>query len=253
MSSRKEVLGHLFWAALIVLSAAVFTAFPVSYSVAMQGGSLHKQNVRPNATKSANEQQELPSDSAELSYGYEFTQPQFHIRHILIEHDGTGRGKITFERLNEDVPIIEPLELSPSALARISTLWQSLRFIESEANYQSDRQFPHLGTIRLKMALGARRRTAEFNWTNNTTVSSLVNEYRRIADQAILIFDISVARENQPLNAPKLMERLESLLRRDGVSDPHQLVPLLQDISIDEHLPLIARHHAERLLKKIKK
>jgi uncharacterized protein (UPF0147 family) len=29
------------------------------------------------------------------------------------------------------------------------------------------------------------------------------------------------------------------------------LVPLLKDISTDEHLPLIARNHALRLLKKI--
>jgi hypothetical protein len=49
------------------------------------------------------------------------------------------------------------------------------------------------------------------------------------------------------------MELLESLLKRDGLSDPHQLIPLLKDLSTDEHLPLIARNHALRLLKKIEK
>ena len=71
-----------------------------------------------------------------------------------------------------------------------------------------------------------------------------MNEYRRAADQAILIFDITIARENQPLNAPKLMEVMESLVKRDGLSDPQQLLPLLQDLSTDEHVPLIARNHA---------
>jgi hypothetical protein len=94
---------------------------------------------------------------------------------------------------------------------------------------------------------------AEFNWTNNTDASTLVNEYRKAADQAILIFDISVARENQPLNAPKLMETMESLLKRDALSDPRQLLKLLQDLSTDEHIPLIARNHALRLIKKIQK
>jgi hypothetical protein len=103
------------------------------------------------------------------------------------------------------------------------------------------------------MEQDSRKRTAEFNWTNNKDASSLVNEYRRIADQALLVFDISVARENQPLNAPKLMERLELLLKRNGLSDPQQLVPLLKDLSTDEHVPLIARNHAIRLLKKIEK
>lgn len=220
---------------------------------ANQGGSPHKQNVRPDVTKPAHPQEETLSNSVRVSYGYEFSQPQFLIRQIVIEHDASGRGKITFERLHEEIPIEEPVTLSPAALARISNLWQTLQFLESETSYQSDRQFPHLGTIRLKMAQDGRSRSTEFNWTNNSTVSSLVTEYRRIADQAIFVFDMGVARENQPLNTPKLMERLDALLRRDSISDPQQLIPLLQDITIDEHLPLIARHHAERLLKKIKK
>ena len=78
-------------------------------------------------------------------------------------------------------------------------------------------------------------------------------QLERIADQAIWIFDIAVARESQPLNAPKLMEEFELQLKRNGLSDPVQLVPLLEEISTDEHLPLIARNHALRLLKKINK
>jgi hypothetical protein len=80
-----------------------------------------------------------------------------------------------------------------------------------------------------------------------------VDEYRKAADQAIWVFDIEIARENQPLNAPKLMEVMESMLKRNAVSDPHQLVKLLQELSTDEHVPLIARNHALRLIKQIQK
>jgi hypothetical protein len=107
--------------------------------------------------------------------------------------------------------------------------------------------------MKLGMQQGERKRIAEFNWTNNSSASTLVNEYRKAADQAILIFDISIARENQPLNAPKLMEAMESLLKRDALSDPKQLLKLLQEMSTDEHIPLIARNHALRLIKKIQK
>jgi hypothetical protein len=103
------------------------------------------------------------------------------------------------------------------------------------------------------MERGDRKRVAEFNWTNNSNASTLVNEYRKAADQAILIFDISIARENQPLGVPKLMEAMESLLKRDALSDPKQLLKLLDDLSTDEHVPLIARNHALRLIKQIKK
>ncbi len=254
MKSSKPYFSYALHAALVVLGAAILTALLAAPTLAIQSSGSQKQNVRPSATKDPGSSLEEGEKNVEqTSFGYEFTQPQFHIRHILIEHDAGGAGKITFERLHEEVAIVEPVALSKTALSRISTLWETSRFLESDTNYQSDKQFPHLGTIRLMMAKGERNRTAEFNWTNNATVAALVAEYRRVADQAIFVFDISVARANQPLNAPKLLERLELLMRRDGISDPEQLVPLLRDISRDEHIPLIARHHADRLLKKMKK
>jgi hypothetical protein len=233
-------------AAFVLFTAAVF-------GVAQQPSG-DKRNARPEvSTPVSPPATPRIGEHDSTRFFYEFTQPQFYVRHIVIEHDKDGHGKITFERLNEEVAFEEPLELSAAAMARIAGLWQALRFLDSDENYQSDRQFPHLGTMRLTMEQDPRKRTAEFNWTNNKDASSLVEEYRRIGDQAILVFDISIARENQPLNVPKLMEAFESLLRRNGLSDPQQLVPLLKDMSTDEHVPLIARNHALRLIKKIEK
>jgi hypothetical protein len=231
-------------AALIVLSAAI--------SICGQDQSQNKHNTRPNqATTSATPVSHNSSDP--VKYTYEFTQPKFYVKHIVLEHDANGRGTVTFERLNEDASVTEPLQLSPAALARINTAWQALQFLDSTTNYQANKQFPHLGTMRIGMQRGERKRVAEFNWTNNSDASTLVNEYRKAADQTILVFDISIARQNQPLNAPKLMEVMESLLNRNGLSDPQQLLPLLNDLSTDEHVPLIARNHALRLIKKIQK
>jgi len=164
-----------------------------------------------------------------------------------------GRGKITFERQNEENPITEPIELSTAALGRILGLWSELHFLDSNTNYQSSKQFPHLGTMRIRIENGERNRTAEFNWSDNKSAWTLVSEYRRVADQAILVFNMNVAREIQPLNAPQLMDEMEMLYTRNGLSDPQQLVPLLKELRTDEHIPLIARNHAERLLKKIEK
>jgi hypothetical protein len=229
-------------AALLVFSAAI--------SICAQDNVKH--NTRPQQSAAA-----APSavgDAAEtVKYTYEFSQPKFVVNHIVLEHDASGRGTVTFERMNETTPVVEPIELSPAALERIRTLWQALNFLDSETNYQADKQFPHLGTMRIAMQRGGRKRVAEFNWTNNSDASTLVSEYRKAADQAILIFDISVARENQPLGVPKLMEAMESLLKRDGLSDPRQLLKLLEDLTTDEHVPLIARNHAGRLIKKIQK
>ena len=227
-------------AALVILGAAIFTYAQDT-----------KHNTRPTQTA------ETPAAVTEnktdtVKYTYEFSQPKFVVKHIVLEHDANGRGTVKFERLNEDTPIVEPLELSPEALARINSAWQALQFLDSNTDYQADKQFPHLGTMRIGMEQGTRKRVAEFNWTNNADASTLITEYRRAADQAIFVFDMSLARQNQPLNAPKLMEVLESLLKRDGLSDPKQLLPLLNDLSTDEHIPLIARNHALRIIKKIR-
>jgi len=242
VSKQKSLLQGL-PAALLCLSAAI--------SIYAQSSGGGKHNSRPQQAAPTTVDGESKTDA--VKYSYEFSQPKFYVKHIVIEHDANGRGTVTFERLNEDTPVTEPLQLSADALGRISAAWQGLRFLESDTNYQADKQFPHLGTMKIGMERGERKRVAEFNWTNNRAAETLVNEYRKAADQAILIFDIAIARENQPLNAPKLMEVIESMLKRDALSDPRQLLKLLHDLSTDEHVPLIARNHALRLIKNIEK
>lgn len=256
--------GVVLLAVLIALSAALLTwgteRRPLAKSktvrraelIGVQDPAPPKTNPRGSGQgNTRREENKRPPDATQ--YSYEFTQPAFYIRHILIEHNAAGEGKITFEHLGENTPIIEPIELSIGALGRILGLWAQLGFLDSREDYQSAKQFPHLGTMRFHMENGERKRTAEFNWTNNKEAAALNKEYHGVADQAIFLFDLSIARENQPLNTPKLMEELDSLLTRGGLSDPYQLVPLLRDLTTDEHVPLIARNHATRLLKRIEK
>lgn len=211
-----------------------------------------KRNNRPQASSSST----LVPDGKEANsvlYTWEFSQREFLINHIVVEHDATGHGKVTFWRKGEEDPIVENLELTPPVLERIEKLWRELRFLDSNENYQSSKDFAHLGTYKLGMSDRDRKRTAEFNWSGNANAWVLAQEYRRLADQVIFVFDITVARENQPLNTPGLLKQLESMYNRNALSDPKQLVPLLKEIRTDAHIPLIARNHADRLLKKIEK
>src|SRR5688572_13367520 len=142
--------------ALVVLSAAVFGA--------AQDSSGTKQNIRPEvAVPGATPAPAKNAEDDSTRFSYEFSQPEFYVRHIRIEHNANGRGVIKFQRLRDETVYEEPLELSPAAWGRIAGFWQALRFLDSEENYQADRQFPHLGTMRLGMEREARKRTAEFN------------------------------------------------------------------------------------------
>jgi hypothetical protein len=231
-------------AALVILSAAL-----ISFS--QDQPKLNDRPQQPAATPQRREDNKKPPDATR--YSYEFTKAEFIVSHILIEHDALGRGKITFERRGEEIPIVEPIELSISALGRVLGLWTELRFLDSNENYQTARSFAHLGTYKLRMDDGKRQRTAEFNWSNNKEAWTLTNEYRRVSDQAILVFNLKLAREMQPLNTPQLLNEMETRLLRNELSDPYQLISLLNELKIDEHIPLIARNHADRILKKIEK
>jgi hypothetical protein len=244
LSKRKAILRIIF-AALLISGAAICAG-------AQNKNGAVKQNTREQAAKPETAMRSN-TPAGDVSYSYEFQKANFFIRHIVIKHDANGRGEITFERQGDVEPIVEPFELSESSWKRIAALWDALRFLDSNTNYQAEKQFPHMGTMRLGMMKGTQQRVAEFNWTNDPNAKALADEYRRISNQVIFVFDIGVARENQPLNSPKLLDVLDGFIKRNELSDPQQLVPLLRELSTDERLPLMSRNHAERILKKLEK
>jgi hypothetical protein len=212
-----------------------------------------KRNQRPEEPGVSQPKAVLQNEKSEsdIHFIYQFEQPEFVVRRIVIEHGDSGVGTITFERKNDTAPLKESIKISPSSLDRINQLWMALSHLSTGEDLQSVKQFPHLGTHKLVVQKDSKKQEAVFNWTDNRSGSDLVAEYRRIADQSLFVFDINIARENLPLETPKILERLGILLSRKGLSDPKQLIPLLKELAVDERLPLIARNHANRLLKKI--
>ncbi len=184
---------------------------------------------------------------------YEFTQPDFPISKIVIEHDAAGRGTISFKKASLDDEMSDPITVSPAALDRINNALAELNFLDSTENYQYERDYPHLGNVTIRIRRGGHDRTAKFNWTENKNAKILYDEYRKLANQFIWVFDITVARENQPLDAPRLMDSLDYNINRGEISDPPQMVPLLTELGDDERIPLIARNHAAKLIKQIQK
>jgi hypothetical protein len=241
----------------IVISLALAIAAVTVHGAAGSAVGVEQQPVKQNArtpnSPAAEPAKDAHSASEAVEYSYEFSQPAFYYKHIIVQHDAAGRGTVTFEKQDGGGPITESLQLSQLALARITGLWESLHFLDSDATYQSEKQFPHLGNMKLRMVRGTKERVVEFNWTNDKTVSALVQEYRNTTNQALFVFNITLSRQNQPLEAPKLMDQLDTFVTRKELADPADLVPLLQDLTTDERIPLMARNHAARILKKIKK
>lgn len=206
----------------------------------------------PPATKK-NNQRPTAKEEPKPVYFYEFSQPNFVISKINIEHDESGKGKISFVKNDSGDPISDPIQLSQTSLDKIKNLFKTLNFLESNENYQSERHYAHLGVMKLKMSKDGKEREVEFDWTLNKDAKALIDEYRKLADQFVWQFDMNIARENQPLEAPKLMDVLDGMLQRGSISDPSQMISLLKELSNDERIPLIARNHATRIIKDIEK
>ena len=110
-----------------------------------------------------------------------------------------------------------------------------------------------MGQTRLTMRKGGRERTAEFNYSQNENAQGLANEYRKASEQSVLVFELEIARESQPLETPKLINKLDSLIERDYLSDRLQLLPLIRELTEDERVPLVGRNQAARIIKKLEK
>jgi hypothetical protein len=220
-----------------------------------------KKNERPNipSNSSENANTSAKSDPAEGKstatpvYFYEFTNPAFVISQLRIEFDENGTGQISFMKKNYDELITDPIQLSNSSLTKIKDAFEALRFLESDENYQYEKDYSHLGNIKIKVKKEGRERETKFNYTSNLKAKALADEFRKIGQQFVWIFDINVARENQPLESPKLIDALDSMVRRNEVSDASQMIPFLKKLSDDERIPLISRNHTAKLIKQIEK
>lgn len=214
-----------------------------------------KKNERPPSgdTDGANVVASNATGAVKPVYFYEFTHPYYLIRKLRIEHDESGKGTISFMKGGYTEPITDPLDISPAAMERLRTAFTALDFLNSRESYQYEKDMSHLGVMKLTMRKDGRERTSQFNWTDNKDAKAITDEYRKLGNQYIWMFDINLARENQPLQAPGLMDELDSLIRRKDVSDAEQMLPFLRRLTEDERVPLIARNHASKLIAQIEK
>jgi hypothetical protein len=209
-----------------------------------------KKNERPDDGGSSNN----PAQATNApNYFYEFSQPAFVVSKIMIEHDESGKGKISFVKSISDEVITDPIELSPVTLERIKAALAALDFMNSTESYQYEKDYRHLGSVVIRIQRDGRTREAKFNWTENKDAKILADEYRKIGNQFIWMFDMNLSRVNQPLESPKLMKAIDGYIKRNEISDPEQLIPYLKEVGDDERIPLIARNHAAKLIKQIEK
>ncbi|HZN10900.1 MAG TPA: hypothetical protein VFC61_04430 [Blastocatellia bacterium] len=189
---------------------------------------------------------------AAVRYHYLFENERFTTPREELEFGADGRGKYRFTRKDRG-EVVNDLAVSPELAARVGALFSELRFLESSEDYQHKKDFSHLGKITVGEARDGRERAATFNYTDNEIMTRLVEIFRNIATQEWRVFDLENVRATDPISTPAQLRLLESELKSKRIAEPRRLVPLLQELRTDESVPLIARNHAERLIKTIDK
>jgi hypothetical protein len=107
--------------------------------------------------------------------------------------------------------------------------------------------------MRITCTRGGQERTVQFNFTENAAMNRLADIFRNIATQETRFFELEAIRTNDGISTPAQLRLLENELKGKHIADPERFAPILQEIKLDEGVPLIARNHAERLLKMIQK
>ncbi len=197
-----------------------------------------------------------PEASGETKFHYLFENDKFTVPWIEIEFGADGKGEFRF-RKKEDGQLREPtinkLAVSSALIVQINALLAELDFLNSSESYQHKKDFSHLGTITIEITREGKQRKVSFNYTDNSALSKLANLFRNLATQENRIFEIEAVRQSDPISTPAQLRYLDSELKSKSIADPERFIALLQDLRLDESVPLIARNHAERLLKEIKK
>lgn len=227
----------------------VATATPVATPTATPKPDPGKKNERPTVDKKP-----VVTKAYTPTYFYDFDRPGFTYQHVSIEHDANGKGQIALTKDGYDEIWTDPLQLTAATLGNINAALTALNFIDSTESYQfPTRDYSNMGNMTLKVMRDGRTRTAKYNWTENKHAKELMDEYRRISNEYIWRFEIILARENQPLQTPGLMDLIAGYLDRKEISDPPHLIPFLTELTTDERLPLMARNRATKLIKQIEK
>lgn len=185
-------------------------------------------------------------------FRYLFENERFITKRVEIELNEKGQGRFSYVKKDAE-ETSNPLTISAQLLSQVQGLFDELRFLESQEQYQHKKDFSHLGNITLTLMRNGRERSAKFNYTDNPAVNRLVEIFRNIATQETRVYELQNVRNSDPISTPAQLRLLESELKSKHIADPERLMPLLQDIKMDEGVPLIARNHADRLIKSIQK
>jgi hypothetical protein len=190
----------------------------------------------------------LLADFTSFTYCHENSRGPYELQCIQFDANAKGEGK--FKR-REAETVTVPIQLSDPARERFLAVLAGTNYLDHPETFESGRKIADLGAKHLTLEMDGAKREAIFNYSLRKDVTELQNFFEGLINQETLVFDVQNAIKFEKLSIPKRLERIETEMKANRVSDPERLIPLLDKIESDQQIMNYARTQAAKIKKEI--
>jgi hypothetical protein len=190
----------------------------------------------------------LVADFTSFTYCHENSRGPYELQ--CIQFDPNAKGEVKFKR-REAETVTVTIQLSDPARDRFLALLAGTNDLDHPETFESGKKIADLGAKHLTLEMAGGKREATFNYSLRKDVTELQNFFEGLINQETLVFDVQNAMKFEKLSMPKRLERIETEIKSNRVSDPERLIPLLEKIESDQQIMNYARTQAAKIKKEI--
>ena len=188
------------------------------------------------------------ADFSSFTYCHDNTRGPYETQ--CIQLDANAQGTVKFKRRGAETAL-DSILLSTAARQKFLTLLAATNYLEHPETFESGKKIADLGAKHLTIETPAGKRDGTFNYSMRKDVTDLSNFFEGLLNQETLSFDITNAMQFERLSIPKRLEQLQNELKGNRISDPENLVPLLDKIQANQQIMNYARAEAGKIKQEI--
>jgi hypothetical protein len=190
----------------------------------------------------------LLADFTSFTYCHENSRGPYELQ--CVQLDPNAKGEVKFKRREAETVNVR-IQLSDPARERFLAVLAGTNYLDHPETFESGKKIADLGAKHLTLEMAGGKREGTFNYSLRKDVTELSTFFEGLINQETLVFDVQNAMQFEKLSIPKRLERIETEIKANRVSDPERLVPLLEKIETDQQIMNYARTQAGKIKKEI--
>src|ERR1051326_9393124 len=172
----------------------------------------------------------LLADFTNFTYCHENSRGPYEMQ--CLQFDQNAKGEVKFKR-REAETVTVPIQLSDPARDKFLAVLAGTNYLDHPETFESGKKIADLVAKHVTLDMAGTKREATFNYSLRKDVSELQTFFEGLINQETLVFDLQNAMKFEKLSIPKRLERLETEIKANRISDQERLIPLLDKIETD--------------------